>query len=184
MRKIAFLKGLILIMAIIGITSCEESNDQAIRDVEGTYVGIFSTSASLKSALKDGTGEHDGRADVTMMGEDQLQVHCYGNDIDTTFMLDYYEHNDSIMVCLTGDDFEEEYGHMLGESHMSGGMMGDMMGDIGNEETQWMHHMSDEHDEGDEHFGGFDMANGSFSYAFRMMDNTTKFYLKFHGVKE
>ena len=184
MRKNAFFTGLVLVLVVAGITSCEETNDQPIGEVEGTYVGTFSTSTLLKSALQDGTGEHDGWADVTMMGEGQLQVHCYGNEIDTTFMLDYYEHNDSIMVCLTGDDFENEYGHMLGMSHMSGGMMGDMMGDIGDGETKWMHHMGDEHDEGDEHFGGFDMANGSFSYSFRMMNSSTQYYLKFHGVKE
>jgi hypothetical protein len=55
------------------------------------------------------------------------------------------------------------YGHMLGEGH-NGGMMDDMH----ESETEWMHHMDEEHDEGDGHFGGFDMGNHSFSYTFQM----------------
>jgi hypothetical protein len=184
MRTNSFLAALVLIIAIIGINACEETTDQINGGIEGTYVETFSPSTSLITILQDGTGEHEGRAGVTMMDDDQLQVHCFGNGFDTTILLDYYEHNDSIMVCLTGDDFTNEYGHMLGESHMSGGTMGNMMGDIGDGGTEWMHHMSDEHDEGDEHFGGFDMANGTFAYSFRMMGNATMYYLNFHGVKQ
>jgi hypothetical protein len=183
MRKNAFFAGLLLLSVLIGMSSCEETNDQVIGDIEGTYEGSFSKSTSLKSNPIDGRDEHDGIAEVSMMGENQIQVHCFGNEIDTTFILDYYEHNNSVMVCLTGDDFKSTYGHMLGEVHMSGGMMGQMMGDIVAGETEWMHHMSDEHDEGDEHFGGFDMHDGTFSYSFHMMDNFTPYYLKFHGVK-
>ena len=64
--------------------------------------------------------------------------------LDTTMRFSHYYHHGSVKVCLTGDDFENMYGHMLGERHMSGGMM---------------NHMNDEHHQGDEHFGGFDMNN-------------------------
>ncbi len=37
-------------------------------------------------------------------------------------------------------------------------------------ETEWQHHMDDEHQPGDEHFGGFDMGNHSFGYSFQMME--------------
>jgi hypothetical protein len=84
------------------------------------------------------------------------------------------------MVCLTGDDFEQHYGHMLGHGHMGGGMMSDLR----NGETHWMHHLSDEHASGDEHFGGFDMQEGSFTYSFIMMDGSQPFYLRFYGVKQ
>jgi hypothetical protein len=40
--------------------------------------------------------------------------------MDTTFMLNYYENHDSVMVCMTDSDFEHEYGHMMGAGHMSG----------------------------------------------------------------
>lgn len=72
-----------------------------------------------------------GTATVTMMGENQIQVHCFGDPIDTTFVLDYYENN-----------------------------------------------------EGDEHFGGFNMQDGTFTYSFQMEDETSLYYLTFQGVKQ
>ena len=172
MKKNRILLGLMLSTVLLGLISCEKQSSQSISDIEGRYVGSFSKSTSLKSDLQDGNGEHDGIAEVTMMGENQIQVHCYGDEIDTTIMLDYFEHNDSVMVCLTW--------YMSDEGHMTGGMMGD----ISSGETEWMHHMNDEHDDNDEHPGGFDMVHGTFSYSFRMMENLTPYYLKFHGIKD
>ena len=131
------------------------------------------------ASLDGGVGDH-GSAEINMMGDNQIEVHCFGENIDTTFMLDYYEHSDSVMVCLTGDDFENMYGHMLGSGHMDGGMMND----IQNGETQWMHHMNDEHEDGEEHFGGFDMHEMTFTYSFKMMDESSPYYLRFHGIKQ
>jgi len=179
MKRNKLFIGLLLASAIVVGTSCEKTNDQAIGDIEGTYKGLFIESTGLKSALFDGNTEHDGIAEVTMMGDGQIQVHCYGDLIDTTLMLNYFEYSDSVMVCNTGDDFENEYGHMYGAGHMSGGMMGDMMSG----ETEWMHHMNDEHQEDDEHFGGFNMEDGSFMYSFRMIDGFTPYFLKFQGIK-
>jgi hypothetical protein len=68
----------------------------------------------------------------------------------------------------------------MGDGMMGGGMMGDR----GEGESEWMHHMNDEHVNGDEHFGGFDMQEGSFTYSFKMMDGSSPYYLKFHGIKE
>ncbi len=105
MKQNRILFGLILSTVLLGLVSCEKEGSQRIGDIEGRYVGSFSKSTTLKSDLQDGNGEHDGIAEVTMMGENQIQVHCFGNEIDTTFMLDFFEHNDSVMVCLTGHDF-------------------------------------------------------------------------------
>jgi len=171
--------GAILAIVVIGFTSCEKTDDIEVNDIEGVYEGTFSVSNSLKAAPFDGGDGDHGTAEVSMMGNNQIEVHCFGEEIDTTFMLDYYEFNDSVMVCLIGDDFENMYGHMLGDGHMSGGMMGDVQ----NGESEWMHHMNDEHNEGDEHFGGFDMGEHTFTYSFYMMDGTTPYYLKFHGIK-
>ena len=188
MRKMRFkmvVAGAALAIVGIGFTSCEKADDLNVNDIEGVYTGTFSISSSLKSASFDGGEGDHGTAEVNTMGENQIEIHCFGEEIDTTFMLDYYEHNDSVMVCLTGADFENMYGHMLGEGHMGGGMMGgSMMSDRGEGESEWMHHMNDEHENGDEHFGGFNMSEESFTYSFKMMDESTPYYLKFHGVKE
>ena len=86
-------------------------------------------------------------------------------------MLEIYNHNDSIKVCLTGNDFENMYGHTLGQGNMNGNM--------GNMSTDWTKHMNSEHQQGDEHFGGFNMENHSFGYTFRMHDGEFHFL----GVK-
>ena len=178
MKKRVILAGAILAVAVIGLTSCEKAEDLNVNDIEGVYEGTFSASNSLKAAAPD--VDHHGTAEISLMNDSLMEVHCFGVDIDTTFMLGYYEHNDSIMVCLTGDDFEHKYGHMLGEGHMGGGMMGD----IQNGETQWAHHMNDEHENDDEHFGGFDMHERTFTYSFKMMGESSPYYLRFHGIKQ
>ena len=74
--------------------------------------------------------------------------------MDTTFVLNHYEHNDSVMVCLNGEAFEEMYGHMMGHGgNMGNGNSGGMMGGMNNGSSEWMNHMNNEHEEGDEHFG-------------------------------
>ena len=171
MRKKKLFIGLLLVSAIVLVASCEKTKDQAIGDIEGTYLGSFTESTELNSALFDGNGEHDGIAVVTMMVDGQIQVHCYGNKIDTTFILNYFEHNDSVMVCNTGDDFENIYGHMLGQGNMNGNMQNN---------TEWMQHLNGEHQDGDEHFGNFDMQHHLFNYTFKM--NNGDFH--FQGTKE
>lgn len=180
MKKRMIVAGSILAVVLIGFTSCEKAEDLDVNDIEGIYTGTFSVSGSLKSAPFNSEAGDQGTAEVSLMGDNRIEVHCFGEEIDTTFMLGYYEHNDSVMVCLTGNDFKNMYGHMPGEGHMGGGMMGD----IQKGESEWMHHMNDEHQNGDEHFGGFDMGDHTFTYSFYMMDGSNPYYLKFHGVKE
>ncbi len=176
-KKIILLFASALIVA--GFTACNKS-EEALPDnsIEGTYAGTLTTDG-LKSANGIMPGSTSATADVTQTGDGEVQVHCYSDELDTTFMLDYFDDHDSVMVCLTGEAFEEMYGHMMGEGHMMGGMMGD----ISEGETEWQHHMYDEHQPGDEHFGGFDMANHTFGYHFQMMDGNDPYMLDFQGTK-
>ncbi len=179
MRTTGFFIGFVPLAMFLAVSSCDNSKDQSIYDIEGVYTGSFSKSASLTSTSAEIHDTDDGIAVVSVMDSSQVEVHCYGSEIDTTLMLYYFENHDSVMVCLTGADFEHTYGHSYGEGHMSGGMMGDMR----TGETEWTHHMKDEHHDGDLHFGGFNRVDGTFSYAFHMMDQTTPFYMNFHGIK-
>jgi hypothetical protein len=124
MKKRMIVRGAILAFIVIEFISCNKSDDLNVTDIEGIYEGSFSVSSSLKSAHLDGNEGDHGNAEVSIMGNNQIEVHCFGEKIDTTFILDYYEHYDSVMVCLTGDDFEYMYGHVIGEGHMGVGMMG------------------------------------------------------------
>jgi len=180
MKKRNIIIGLLITSALFVVVSCTKTNNNDMNNIEGTYYGIFSRKTSLKSAQTDSSGVDHGTAEITKVGENLIEVYCHGDEIDTTFMLNYYMQNDSALVCLTGDDFENMYGHMLGAGHMGGGMMGD----IGDEESEWMHHLNDEHKPGDVHFGGFDLKMGTFTYSLRMMDEAEPYYMKFSGSKE
>ncbi len=160
---------LIIVIGLIVFISCDKEEQIIESSIYGTYVGTLKFDNTLKSIS---AGDDDGIAVVTKVGEDEIQVHCYGTEIDTTFMLNFYEHQDSILVCLNGNAFEEMYGHMLGQGHM--------MGDRNSNQSEWRHHLEDEHQEGEDHFGGFDMRNHSFNYAIKMEDG----YYHFSGQQQ
>lgn len=169
---------LLVIALLAGFLACNKTEETPQdNSIEGTYKGTLT--ASLKSAEGLFPGSADATAVVNKSGDELIEVHCFTDEIDTTFMLNYYENNDSVMVCLTGDAFGEMYGHMMGQGHMGGGMMGD----INPNETEWQHHLNDEHQPGDEHFGGFDMMNHSFGYTFEMMDGENHYSVHFEGTK-
>lgn len=163
--------GMMMILVTIVFTACNNDDENSENTIEGTYSGILTNKSATGTII--GTG--NAAADISKTSDGLIEVHCYGNAVDTTFMLNYYENQDSIMVCMTGNAFNQTYGHKLGQGHMMGGMMGDKQ----NDETDWMHHMSDEHINGDVHYGGFDMNTNNFSYTFKMTDG----YLHFNGHK-
>lgn len=178
--KDLFRTGLLIVSAIMLFASCERADEPDIKEIEGTYTGTLESLNDINSKNGSSSGVHDATAEVAIIGDQKFEVHCFGGEMDTTFTLNYYANHDSINVCLTGDDFEDMYGHMPGEHHSDGGMMEGMHGN----ETEWMSHMHEEHDEGDEHFGGFDMNDHSFGYIFKMKDGDTPYYLEFSGIKQ
>ncbi|WP_163707550.1 hypothetical protein [Mangrovibacterium lignilyticum] len=172
MKPITFIN-LCAALALFVLTACSKNEDTSEQTITGTYVGTLKSSASTTTPIA-------ATATVVETGDLEIELHCLSDELDTTLVLKYYHNDDSIMVCLTGDDFEHMYGHMLGQGHMMGGMMGD----LSDGETEWMHHLNDEHQDGDEHFGGFDMQHHTFGYRFEMMDGDMPYNLTFQGVKE
>ena len=167
-RLMKIWKVLISITVVIFLFSCEKSDDLSNNDVSGTYTGTLTSDLSSRSS---NTESIKPATVVVLRFGNQIQVHCYAEDFDTTIMLGTYDHNEEVMVCLTGEEFENMYGHMLGQVNMNGQMQ--------NNGTEWMQHLSNEHQEGDEHFGGFDMQHHTFNYTFRM--NNGDFY--FQGTR-
>ncbi len=170
---------LITAITIFVLAACKKTENDSVVSVNGTYSGTLNRLSSVGLPLEL-SGDRTATAVVTGKENNQLEVHCLGDELDTTFMLNSYQYHDSLMVCLTGNDFNDMYGHMLGQGHMSGGMMGDR----GNNETDWEHHMNDEHMDRDEHFGGFDMIKNTFLYKFKMTEGDSIYYLKFTGMKQ
>lgn len=158
--------------------ACQKDEKTVNKSVEGTYFGSFTTTSTLKSATIS-TGDMMDTAIVKLISNGQINVHCFGDDLDSTFILNTYQNGDSLMVCLDGQDFDNEYGHMMGQGSMMGS--GNMMG---NNSTEWGRHMNGEHKVGDNHFGGFDMQNGTFGYSFKMMVGSSTNYKKFQGTKK
>ena len=170
MEKLKILLSVILIFTII---SCQESDDVNLNGITGTYTGTLTSNLSNKSNSSKAT--NTATSIVRMVGE-QIEVHCFGDDFDETVMLDIYHDNDRVLVCLTGNEFENMYGHMLGQGNMGG----NMHNSNNNNNTEWENHLNNEHQEGDEHFGNFDMQHHLFDYTFKM--NNGDFH--FQGTKE
>lgn len=178
MKKIGF-AAITVVVTMFVLTACEKSDVTSVGDIEGTYVGTLINYDSQKKENSSKTSE-EAFADISNIGNGIIQVHFYNSEVDTTFKLNYFGHNSSVLVCFDGLEFENMYGHKLGEGHMNGGMMGDMQ----NNETEWMHHLNDEHLDGDEHFGGFDTVDHTFNYRFQMMEGDKSNYFQFQGEKQ
>ncbi|MDO9511983.1 MAG: hypothetical protein Q7J34_09505 [Bacteroidales bacterium] len=161
------------IVLMIFAASCEKSESVAVESLVGNYKGQLTSDQMLKTSVSQFPADAVANITATPTG---IQLHCFGGGFDTTFMLNYFANHDSVMVCLTGASFNSTYGHMMGAGHVSGGMMGDINGN----ETAWMHHMSDEHKTGDQHYGGFNMKNHSFGYRFNM----GSYNISFQGNKQ
>jgi hypothetical protein len=170
--KILFLA----LLATLAIAGCNSSDDLTDNSIEGTYSGTLTS----KSATGTIIGSNSATAGISKTSEGLIQVHCFGTGIDTTFMLNYFPDKDSVFVCLTGTDFRDTYGHMMGQGHMMGGMMGD----IKPGQTQWQHHMADEHKPGDIHYGGFNMMNHTFGYTFHKYNGGSHMIINFEGTKK
>ncbi|MCB9326452.1 MAG: hypothetical protein H6571_22125 [Lewinellaceae bacterium] len=175
---------LMAIAAMIAIlfSSCDKldlvSNNQ-FGDILGTYTGTMVNDNDPGTIF-------DATAVVTMGIDSILQIHCFTEHFDTTIMLDTYHHGDSIMVCNTGQDFFNEYGHhQSGHSNNCNGMMGNgMMGNTDNPSCEWEEHMANDHNPGDRHFGSFNTLDNSFGYDFGMQSNGLNYFKKFRGTKE
>jgi len=169
MKKIGFFLVLAIVVLLIGACENESMNSDKnyLSEIAGTYFGEFSIESDLKSG-------NQATADVTVINS-QLQIHCYGELLDTTFVMDVYEHGDSVMLCHTGLAFQTEYGHMgNGHKHMK---------DMHNNQSEWQHHMFDDHQTGDVHYGRFSMKMNTFEFMFRMMDGNSEYFLNFKGIK-
>jgi len=213
---------LVLLLTIL-FTGCNKNDDVIYSDVVGIYEGTLTTDVAGKSI--NSKSNSTATAIVTMVG-DEIEVHCFNDDFDTTIMLNLYEDGDMLNTCLTGTDFENMYGHMMGQGNMNGNMQnmssewmqhlnnehqnsgehfggfnmintcltgtdfenmyGHMMGQFNmngnmqNMSSEWMQHLNNEHQDTDEHFGGFNMKNHSFDYTFKM--ETGNFH--FQGTKQ
>tara|TARA_R110002050_G_scaffold33007_2_gene84462 strand:+ start:51138 stop:51647 length:510 start_codon:yes stop_codon:yes gene_type:complete len=161
------------LVSIIGLTliflgSCSKKSEQVdlTKDVVGTYQGKLSNSVT--------TVQDSSTAVISYHNDYTVEVHCFGGDLDTTFLLELYPEGNEMMVCATGDAYYKEYGHQKSShNHMmsNGGMM------------TWKNHMSDDHNATDTHYGNFDTQTHFFDYTIKMDDSTGVYTKQFKGFK-
>jgi len=173
--KIMKWKGIVMVAGAIALTvavaSCSKKapvKKDLISQIVGTYKGTLTNNDGIK---------HDGTADISAVNDSIIQIHCFDQaGFDTTFVMEFYGDNDSVMLCNTGEDFLNQYGHeMTGQHHMWDNTTENMMGGMGNMNSDdWQQHLRNQHQSGDKHFGSFDMGNGTFNYQFEMKNDSTQ----------
>ena len=150
--------------------SCNESDDITPDVLTGTYIGTIDNLNLSKSS--DTMDQDKFTAEVTRRGN-QLEVNCSGPQFNAQFMLEYYEHNDNFMVCLTGDDYQNLYGYAHGM--MNGNHMNQSSG------TPWMNHLNNSHQSNANHSNGeFNLNQHTFGCTFLWNGQT----VTFNGVKQ
>ena len=173
MKTFKFILFAAVASVILVVTACKKTENTPVatdflNEITGSYSGSYTLDDGLKTT-------NPANAEVNYVGGTEVEVHCYGEMLDTTFVMDIYANNDSIMLCATGDDFEHMYGHPQGDHHM------DHMGDG---QTEWMHHMQDEHGDGDRHYGGFNMNNHTLGYTFNVDLDNEATTIVFEGARQ
>ncbi|MDZ7775306.1 MAG: hypothetical protein U5L09_06660 [Bacteroidales bacterium] len=102
MRLIAMAAG----VALLTVTACEKTDNESRESVEGIYAGTLSSGNKSSDALNSSNEEYEATAEVSMTSNDQLEVHWDSQHMDTTIRFNHYNHNDSVLICFTGEDFE------------------------------------------------------------------------------
>jgi hypothetical protein len=170
MKSLKILSIVVFALFSITILSCNKNDNQVdpnlTSGLTGTYTGTLTT-----DGLK-GTGP--ATADITAINNYTVRIHCYGDDIDTTIMLELYEDGNMMRVCFTDDDFYNEYGHRQSDDHH---MMGNNSG-----WTNWGQHMSNDHQGDDKHYGYFNMENHQFDYTFNVTTPSATYTQQFVGA--
>jgi len=202
------IKSSILIMLFFGVvslavfSSCEKSEltptELLVSRVVGSYSGTLKNS-NLKQS-------REATMTVSIQNDSLIMMHCVANNFDTTLTMQLYQNYDSVMVCYTGQDFFNEYGHNTNNydfctSQQSGWMNDNWMNDSnswGNNNNDWgsnnwagddqwnawTNHMNTQHNENDEHYGGFNPEMNSCNYTFSMNDGNSDYSEMFEGIKK
>ncbi len=150
-----------LVVLVVVAVSCSKPNEpqnDLMLEITGTYQGSFTSGNGLKN---------NGTALVSSVNDSVLQIHCYDDDgFDTTFVMEFYPNGDSVMLCNTGQDFFEQYGHEMSGSHHKWEDMTEHMGTTMMSNDDWQQHLQRQHQAGDEHFGAFNTKTQTFYYRF------------------
>src|SRR5680860_1610660 len=86
-------------LGVVVLAACEKSDNVPVQGIEGTYVGTLTGFDNSKSETELNTNEA-AIAEIRKTGNELIEVHLYSDEMDTTFVLNHYQHTDSVLVCL------------------------------------------------------------------------------------
>ena len=196
-------KVIFLMVAVVGFLfySCNKEEETPLDNtlassVIGTYTGTLKSTATNQSS--------PATLNVTLINDSLVSMHCLSYNFDSTFTMQLYQNYDSIMVCYTGQDFFAEYGHNRNNYDFctnrqsgwtnnawmnDGNCWGNMNQGWGNSNwagtdqwNAWTNHMNTQHNQNDNHFGGFNPKMNSCIFKFTIQNNFNYFEV-FEEVK-
>jgi len=179
-----------LIVATVFAVSCKKTETNPDTTglsnlVNGTYTGELKNSQTNLSV--------PATLNVAALNDSMISMHCIAGSFDTTLHLMLYENQDSIMMCFTGQDFYNEYGHNLDnhnfcnskpEGWHSGweGEHDHWWGGQNNMWNAWNNHMNTQHNQGDRHYGGVNPNNNTCNYSFKVKSGSSTYSETFIGA--
>jgi len=189
---------LFIVVAVAGTffaASCNKDN-KAPGDPGSTIILADEVTGTYSGDLKNSTTNQTQPATLTVsaVNDTVVTLHCVATDFDTTITLRLYENGDKMMVCYTGQNFSNQYGHDLDESrdfcnNKPNGWENDWCHDHncwnnGDQWNAWTNHQNAQHQENDVHFGDFDLNNNACDYSFQVNTGNTTWSQSFTGVKQ
>ncbi len=180
------------IVAAIFVVSCkktydiQENNNQSLASsVTGSYTGELKNSQTNQTVPASLT--------VSVQNDSMVAMHCVADQFDTTITMLLYQNYDSLMVCYTGQDFYDQYGHNLNNNNFcnskaagwdDGWCMGNNCWGGEDQWNAWTNHLNTQHDSNDRHFGGFDVQGNACKYDFESSAGNTTYFESFTGFKK
>lgn len=204
--KLIFLKSIskmfvLGVLSAIIFTSCKKDNSTVTpttlaNEVAGTYSGTLKNSATNES--KPAT------LSVTRVNDSLVSMHCVAAGFDTTLINLCYQNDNQIMLCYSGQDFFNQYGHNMNNynfcsSKQSGWMNNGWMNDsncwgndninwgnkswAGNDQwNAWINHLNTQHNQNDMHYGIFNMSGHNCDYTFIIKTPSANYTQQFVGA--
>ncbi len=175
MKKTINVLGFAILFMVFAMASCNKNTDtpednNIANKVTGVYDGnlIISSSNSVTFATSN----------ISRINDYTIQVHCFGDSIDTTIFLELYPNGNQMMVCSNDTSFFNEYGHEHYQNHHM------MNSSSGNYYMNWGQHLETDHQANDIHHGYFDLTQHQFKYDFEMENSSGNLSKQFAGTRK
>jgi hypothetical protein len=158
-------------------TACDEVEESGDISIEGIYIGTMTFESNLIANTDKMKDNLNAIAEVTQFNNNQIEVYFYGDEFEKLVLFNIYDHKNNIMICESYDKFEQKNGHPPEDEHLTK----ETVCDIRNDETEWIHHKNEKHEEISEYFfGSLNLKLQSFDYSFNMNNGV----YHFQGSKE